>query len=89
MRIRFPVAVAGALSASLGFFTSGPAAATPTVADAEAFVAKAEADLAADSDFQSRAGWVQTISPRFPRGWTSKTKGMPADADRRPRTYSA
>jgi peptidyl-dipeptidase A len=71
MRIRLPlsVAVAGALSASLGFFTSGPAAAAPTVADAEAFVAKAEADLAADSDFQSRAGWVQATYITSDTNW--------------------
>ncbi len=35
------------------------ALAAPTAAEAQAFVAKAEADLAADYDFQSRASWIQ------------------------------
>jgi pimeloyl-ACP methyl ester carboxylesterase len=64
MRIRFPlsVAVVGVLSAFSGFFASRPAAAAPTAADAETFVAKAEADLAADSDFQSAVGHAAALS---------------------------
>ena len=69
MRDPVSVAAAGALTAALGFLTPGPAVAAPTAAEAQAFVAKAEADLAADNGFQNRAGW------------TSRTSAMPAAAD--------
>lgn len=68
-RVTVSVPVTGVLSVALGFLTSGPAAAAPTAADAEAFVAKAEADLAADNDFQSRVGWVQATYINSDTNW--------------------
>ena len=43
----------------IGISASATALTAPTAADARAFVAKAEADLSADADFQNRAAWVQ------------------------------
>jgi peptidyl-dipeptidase A len=71
MRMQFKVSVAieGALTCAFAIFASGPASAAPTPADAEAFVARAEADLAADTDFQSRAGWVQATYINSDTNW--------------------
>jgi peptidyl-dipeptidase A len=71
MRIRFSrSAVVKAVSfAALGLLASGQASAAPTAADAQAFVARAETDLAADSDFQSRAGWVQATYINSDTNW--------------------
>jgi peptidyl-dipeptidase A len=71
MPMRFPVSVAaaGALTVALEFLTSGPAVAAPNAAEAQAFVAKAEADLAADNDFQNRAGWVQATYINSDTNW--------------------
>jgi hypothetical protein len=52
MRFIVPVGVEGVLLVALALFASGPAAAAPTAAEAQAFVAKAETELAADNDFQ-------------------------------------
>ena len=50
MRFTVSVAVEGVfLAAALALFGSGTATAAPTATEAEAFVAKAETDLAADS----------------------------------------
>ncbi len=48
---------------------SNTAWAEPTAADAEAFVAKAEADLAADGEFQNHAGWVQATYINSDTNW--------------------
>jgi len=71
MRMRFTlsVAVGSVFFAALGFCVCGPVSAAPTAADAAAFVARAEADLAADSDFQSRAGWVQATYINSDTNW--------------------
>lgn len=71
MRMRFArsVAVKVVPFAALGFLASGQASAAPTAADAEAFVARAETDLAADSDFQNRAGWVQATYINSDTNW--------------------
>src|SRR6185437_12252659 len=45
-----------ALAQTASGTTSG---ATPTAAEAEAFVVKAEADLARESEYQGRVEWVQ------------------------------
>src|ERR1700687_798185 len=69
MRFTASMAVTEVLSVALGFVASGPAAAALTTADAATFVAKAEADLSADSDFQSRAGWVQATYINSDTNW--------------------
>src|SRR5882724_5438268 len=71
MRMRFTlsIAVGSVFFAGLGFCVCGPVSAAPTAADAAAFVARAEADLAADSDFQSRAGWVQATYINSDTNW--------------------
>src|SRR4051812_44056672 len=71
MGLRFRVSAAFGLvcCASLEFFASAPAMAGPTAADAEAFVAQAQADLAADSDFANRAGWVQATYITTDTNW--------------------
>jgi peptidyl-dipeptidase A len=47
------------LAASVGLVTPASQATVPTAEEAQKFVAKAEADLAGDSDLQSRTGWIQ------------------------------
>src|ERR1700736_969475 len=71
MRMRFTasVAVEGVLSAAIGLCAPGSAAAAPTPVEAETFVAKAEADLAPDGDFQSRAGGVQATYINNDTNW--------------------
>jgi len=69
MRFTVYMAAAGVSFIALGLFASGPAAAAPTAVEADAFVAKAEADLAADSDFQSRAAWVQATYINTDTNW--------------------
>lgn len=61
-------------------------AARPTPADAIAFVARAEADLTADYDFQSRAGWVQATYINSDTNWISAKVG--ADATDRAVRYA-
>jgi len=71
MRVRFAtwVAVSGVWAGSWGVFAAPATAAEPTAADAAAFVAQAEADLTADYDFQSRAGWVQATYINSDTNW--------------------
>jgi peptidyl-dipeptidase A len=69
MRFTISVTAAGVSFIALGLFASAPVAAAPTAAEAEAFVAKAEADLAADGDFQARAGWVQATYINTDTNW--------------------
>ncbi|MEJ1968213.1 MAG: M2 family metallopeptidase [Rhizomicrobium sp.] len=52
-------AVAAVFAVSLAIGASGKPAAAPTPAEAVAFVARAEADLARMGEYQSRAAWVQ------------------------------
>src|SRR5882724_2012314 len=88
MRMRFTlsVAVGSVFFAALGFGVCGPVAAAPTAADAAAFVARAEADLAADSDFQSRAGWVQATYINSDTSWIVAKVG--ADSTDRAMRYA-
>ena len=69
MRFTVSVVAAGVSFIALGLFAAPAAAAAPTAAEAEGFVAKAEADLAADSDFQARAGWVQATYINTDTNW--------------------
>src|SRR5580698_2963116 len=50
---------AGIFAALLMFGSAVRAASEPTAAEALDFVAKAEADLALESEYLNRAGWVQ------------------------------
>ena len=59
----------------IGISASTTAAAAPTAADAAAFVAKAEADLAADAEFQNRAGWVQETFINSDTNWINAKVG--------------
>src|SRR5689334_16855645 len=52
-------AVGGTLAVVLLIGVPQGAGAAATAAEAQAFVERAEADLAADNDFGTRAGWVQ------------------------------
>ena len=47
----------------------------PTAADAVAFITKAEEELAADSDFQSRVDWVQATYITADTNWISAKVG--------------
>lgn len=62
-------AVAAVLAVSLALGTAARPAAAPTAAEARAFVAKAEADLAKESEYQSRAAWVQATYITDDTGW--------------------
>jgi peptidyl-dipeptidase A len=88
MRMRFTlsVAVGWVFFAALAFCVCGPASAAPTAAEAEAFVARAEADLAADGDFQSRAGWVQATYINSDTNWIAAKVG--ADSTDRAMRYA-
>ena len=55
----YVAAVARVLPAVLLIALPEIACAAPSAAEAQAFVERAEVDLAADNDLQSRAGWVQ------------------------------
>ncbi len=69
---------AAALSASILLVAPHRVLAAATAAEAQAFVARAEADLAADSDFQSRAGWVQATYITADTNWISARIGAEA-----------
>jgi len=62
-------AVAAVLALSLGLSAGGEPAGVPTAAGAAAFVAKAEADLAKEAEYQSRAAWVQATYITEDTGW--------------------
>jgi hypothetical protein len=66
----------------IGICASATASAEPTAADARAFVAKAEADLSADADFQNRAAWVQATYINSDTNWINAKVG--ADSTERP-----
>jgi peptidyl-dipeptidase A len=73
-RIAASIAAAGVLTAGSLVFapestSAEPSSGSPTAAEAESFVAKAEAELAADNDFQSRAGWVQATYITSDTNW--------------------
>ena len=53
------------------FAAPDPARAAPTAADAQAFVARAEAELAADSELQNRTQWVQETYLTSDTNWIS------------------
>ena len=71
-----------------GVGISAPAAASgaPTAADARAFVARAEADLSADADFQNRAAWVQATYINSDTNWINAKIG--ADSTERAVRYA-
>src|ERR1700761_2979001 len=52
-------ALATVLSASVVFGATAKSPKPPTPAEATAFVAKAEADLAREAEYQAHAAWVQ------------------------------
>ncbi len=62
-------AVAAVLAVSIGISASGKPQAPPTAAEAVAFVARAEADLAKEQEYQSRAAWVQATYITDDTGW--------------------
>ncbi len=60
----------------VGIVIGTPAtAAAPTAADARAFVARAEADLSADADFQNHAAWVQATYINSDTNWINAKIG--------------
>jgi peptidyl-dipeptidase A len=85
MRSAAPIVV-GVFCFSLMFDASGAESAAPTPAEAIAFVAKAEADLAADADFQNRAGWVQATYITSDSNWIVAKVG--AEAINRAASYA-
>jgi hypothetical protein len=70
----------------IGICASAEALAGPTAADARAFVAKAEADLSADADFQNRAAWVQATYINSDTNWINAKVG--ADSTERAVRYA-
>jgi peptidyl-dipeptidase A len=67
--------VVALLITAISLISPSEAHAAPTAAEAEAFVAKAEVDLAADSDFQSHSGWVQATYINSDTNWIAAKVG--------------
>ena len=63
------LSVAGIFAALMVFGSSVSAASEPTAAEARDFVAKAEADLAQQSEYLNRAGWVQATYINDDTSW--------------------
>ena len=62
-------ALAVILAASAAIDVSGKPVKAPTAAEATAFVARAEADLAKEGDYQSRTAWVYATYITQDTGW--------------------
>ena len=62
-------AVAAVLAVSIAFGAAGKPPSAPTPAEAQAFVAKAETDLAKENEYQARAAWVQATYITDDTGW--------------------
>lgn len=62
-------AMAAIVLASLSIATASEPPAAPTVAEAVAFVAKAEADLAKEAEYANRAAWVQATDITEDTNW--------------------
>jgi hypothetical protein len=69
MRKGFDWAIAGVFAAMLLISASSRGSSEPTSADALDFVAKAEADLAQESDYLNHAGWVQATYISSDTNW--------------------
>ena len=69
MREGFDWAIAGVFAAMLLISASSRGSSEPTSAEALDFVAKAEADLAQDSDYLNHAGWVQATYISSDTNW--------------------
>jgi peptidyl-dipeptidase A len=69
MREGFDWTIAGVLFAMLLLSASSRGSSEPTSAEALDFVAKAEADLAQDSDYLNHAGWVQATYISTDTNW--------------------
>ena len=80
------IRLSSALWIGFGICTSAMASAGPTAADAQAFVARAEADLSADADLQNRTAWVQATYINSDTNWINAKVG--ADATERAVRYA-
>jgi peptidyl-dipeptidase A len=69
MRKGFDWAIAGVLAAMLLVSASSRGSSEPTSAEALDFVAKAEADLAQESDYLNHTGWVQATYISSDTNW--------------------
>src|SRR5690349_11040831 len=78
LRVKCAVAGGAALAALLLIGVPATALAAPTAAEAQVFVAKAEADLAADNDLQARVGWIQATYITEDTNWLLAKLGAEA-----------